>query len=193
MTPASSEQSPFGPNTQKYWDRRHQYFDRFDQGIETDAEGLYSVVPQEVGFAGIGGNAIAFARSGKHVIAIDSSVDRLAMARHNADVYDVASQIEFIHGDFLDLVGNFRNARAVYLDPPWGGPDYKHQGVFRLSSFDPDGHRLLALTLPLFDEVLLRVPRTFDTSELEDYNRRWRVLDDISAGRVVSRSVLFAA
>ncbi len=197
--------SPFGPATQKYWNRRHQYFDKFDDGIETDAEGLYSVVPQEVGaqqaallksskvvdgFAGIGGNTIAFAFAGKHVVAIDANETRLTMCRHNAGIYGVDGRIDFVHGDFVELVPKFADAGAVYLDPPWGGPAYKEQGAFTLRDFDLDGDALLDLVVPLFDEVLLRVPRTFDEAELERHGRGWRVLDDLSAGRTVSRSAL---
>lgn len=198
-------QSPFGPETQKYWKRRHQYFDRFDDGIQTDAEGLYSVVPQEVGrrqarllksatvvdgFAGIGGNAIAFALAGKQVVAIDTNERRLAMCRHNAGIYNVADSIEFVHGDFVELAAKFADAGAVYLDPPWGGPAYMEHGAFKLRDFDPDGGALLDLVIPLFDEVLLRVPRSFDETELRRFGSGWQVFDDVSASRTVSRSAL---
>jgi len=44
------------------------------------------------------GNAIQFARTCSHVIAIDIDASRLRLARHNAAVYGVADRIEFIHG-----------------------------------------------------------------------------------------------
>ena len=47
------------------------------------------------GFAGCGGNTIAFARTCAHVIAIDNNRARLEMARHNAGVYGVAHKIEY--------------------------------------------------------------------------------------------------
>ncbi len=64
---------PFGSDLQKYWDRRYEYFSRFDDGIQIDAEGLYSVVPEQVAatqasyvhgasvldaFAGVGGTPL---------------------------------------------------------------------------------------------------------------------------------------
>jgi hypothetical protein len=39
----SSDRCPFGEHLQKYWNKRYLYFSRFDDGIEIDAEGLYSV------------------------------------------------------------------------------------------------------------------------------------------------------
>jgi trimethylguanosine synthase len=46
-------------------------------------------------FCGVGGNAIAFALSGKfkRVYAIERNPAALACARHNAEIYGVADQI----------------------------------------------------------------------------------------------------
>ena len=198
------EPSPFGPETQKYWNRRREYFFRFDEGIQTDAEGLYSVMPEDAAlvqasrlsadrvvdaFAGIGGNAIGFARAGKAVVAIESNPSRIEMAKHNARVYGVADRITFVLGDALDHLRG--RGGAVYLDPPWGGPDYKGQGDFLLDHFEPNGRALLELTLSEFEEVALRVPRTFGLDQLAEFGRPWEVLDDLNLGRLVSRTVYF--
>jgi trimethylguanosine synthase len=202
-----ADPSPFGPDTQKYWNRRYEYFSRFDEGIQLDAEGLYSVMPEDAAlaqahrirsprvldaFAGVGGNAIGFARAGKSVVAIEADLDRLQMAINNAGVYGVADRITFIHGDALDLLDDYLG-EAIYLDPPWGGPAYKSHGSFHLDYFDPDGATLLELTLGRFPEVALRVPRTFDVADLSDLGYPFEVHDDLSLGRQVSRTVYFGA
>jgi trimethylguanosine synthase len=124
-------------------------------------------------------------------VAIESSPERLAMARNNAAIYEVDDHIDFVNGDFIDLVDTVPAAGAVYLDPPWGGPAYRKQGVFHLSNFEPDGLKLLELTWPRFEQVLLRVPKTFDPADLDGYDAEWQMFDDLSRGRVVSRCVLF--
>jgi len=72
------------------------------------------------------------------VIALDISPVRLALARHNAQIYGVADRIEFVLCDFFSFVkaygalpsntqGGQSNARkidVVFLSPPWGGPSY---------------------------------------------------------------------
>ena len=65
----------------KYWNQRYTLFSRFDDGIEIDEEGLFSVTPEEIArnqclrcsgpaghmltiidaFCGVAGNAIQFA------------------------------------------------------------------------------------------------------------------------------------
>ena len=54
-------------------------------------------------FAGVGGNAIQFALTCDRVIAVELSAQRLAIAKHNSEVYGVADKIHFICGDFLAL------------------------------------------------------------------------------------------
>ena len=77
------------------------------------------------------------------VIALDTSPTRLALARHNAQIYGVADRIEFILSDYLSFAKSYlslpsssskpqtENSKnqalkidVVFLSPPWGGPLY---------------------------------------------------------------------
>lgn len=103
----------------KYWLRRTDLFTKFDEGIKTDWEGLYSVTPEALarhqafrckagsvivdGFTGIGGNAIQFALMGHKVTAIDIDARKIEFAKNNAKLYGVEHRIEFVVGDFFDL------------------------------------------------------------------------------------------
>lgn len=55
---------------------------------------------------------------------------RLALARHNAEIYGVADRIEFIQADYLSFIktellkSKPRKIDAIFLSPPWGGPSY---------------------------------------------------------------------
>jgi tRNA/tmRNA/rRNA uracil-C5-methylase (TrmA/RlmC/RlmD family) len=57
-------------------------------------------------FAGVGGNAIQFARTCRRVLASDSSSPRLRLARHNAGVYGLKDGIEFRCMDFSAAVAS---------------------------------------------------------------------------------------
>lgn len=104
------------------------------------AESWFSVTPEKVakhhaikfqkcakvvvdGFCGAGGNTIQFAAAGLNVIAIDIDREKIARAKHNAEIYGVAENIEFVVGDFFKLAPSLM-ADAVFLSPPWGGPQY---------------------------------------------------------------------
>ncbi|SGY51026.1 BQ5605_C001g00952 [Microbotryum silenes-dioicae] len=133
----------------KYWFQRYRLFSLFDQGVQTDREGWFSVTPEKIAqqiaercrcnvivdaFCGVGGNAIQFAFTCEKVIAIDISPTRLACARKNAEIYGVADRIEFIQADFvewakekakrLEAKPNEEEIEVVFLSPPWGGIDY---------------------------------------------------------------------
>ena len=40
--------NPFGPSIDKYWNQRQRLFCRFDDGIQLDEEGWYSVTPEQI-------------------------------------------------------------------------------------------------------------------------------------------------
>jgi trimethylguanosine synthase len=188
---SSSDACPFGPDLQRYWDNRRALFSRFDRGIQIDREGLYSVKPEEAAleigrilvgetvldaFTGVGGSAIAFARSGKRVITIDIDESRLRMAQHNAAVYDVLDKITFLHGDTLDLI-HTQSFDSVYLDPSWGGPSYALKPWFPLADFTPNGNDLLRHIFPLATDMAFTLPLNFDMREFVQFHRdcsvRW--------------------
>ena len=71
--------------------------------------------------SGVGGNTIQFALAGCFVIAIDIDPGRLAMAKNNAAVYGVEHKIQFILGDFFDIIPTLR------VCPPqnaWSRPEH---------------------------------------------------------------------
>lgn len=104
---------------------------------------------------GAGGNAIAFARAGCAVTAVDADEGRLDQARHNASVYGVTERIRFLHGraEDLDLHGD-----VLFLDPPWGADWDRARTTV-------DDLPVLAALLPLrdrFTTTLAKVPPSFD-------------------------------
>ena len=174
--------NPQNAETKKYYVQRYNLFSRYDQGIRMDREGWFSVTPEKVAqriasncrsdlivdaFTGVGGNAIQFAFTCQRVIAIDINKDRLAMARHNAAIYDVADRIEFVHGDFLALAPGL-NADVVFLSPPWGGPAYADTAAFDMTSDmgGLDGEELLKVALQIAPNVGYYLPRNVDRRQL---------------------------
>jgi len=65
------------------------------------------------------------------------------MARHNAGIYGVERNIEFITGDFLEIAPTLK-ADVVFLSPPWGGPDYEKYKRFDMNTIlEPIGGMVL--------------------------------------------------
>jgi trimethylguanosine synthase len=197
--------SPYGEPTQKYWDRRYELFSRWDDGIETDAEGLYSVKPEKFAleiasqlpgqtvldaFCGIGGSAIAFARLGKRVISTDIDEKRLDLAHHNAAVYGVADRIEFICGDILEMFGRL-SFDCLHIDPPWGGPDYYRQENFGWADFAPNPLAMIKKALAAGKPVAVGLPVNFSLSELGEVPADFSLEDAADTTRVLFRTAYF--
>jgi trimethylguanosine synthase len=169
---------PPGKELAKYYAQRYRLFRRFDEGIQLDSEAWYSVTPEQIAahqarriaaclpappvivdaFCGAGGNTVQFAHYA-HVIAIDSSPERIALAANNVAVYGVERYVDFLVGDVNDLLpllsrrGAFVD--AVFMAPPWGGPDYLNENDYCVESFAP----LVRLARTLSPNVCLMVPR----------------------------------
>ena len=82
------------------------------------------------------------------------------MARHNAAIYGVADRIDFVAADAIGLLPTLK-ADAVFLSPPWGGPDYGDDfDVAAIRVGGVDGVGLLALALAAAPRVAYYLPRT---------------------------------
>lgn len=163
------------------------------------AQHVADAAPAEKGiiidaFAGAGGNAIAFANSGrwKRVYAIEKDPQVLACAQHNAEVYGVGDKISWYEGDCFNIIekelADVGEYSVVFASPPWGGmcdcpsllawskvltdvgPGYRSDSVFNLSNMQP--YSLSDILQPfqrLTEDVALYLPRTSDLRQLAEF------------------------
>lgn len=142
-------------------------------------------------FAGVGGNVIAFAQSGrwKRVYAIEKDPRALACAKHNAEIYGVRDRISWYEGDCFEILRNelaeLGKHSILFASPPWGGkptllrlvryeasltiagPGYRLESVFDLAKMQP--YTLTDLLNPfqrLTEDVVLYLPRTSDIRQM---------------------------
>jgi SAM-dependent methyltransferase len=149
-------------------------------GTRLDEVGRISLTPEPLALAvaaladrrpivdagcGAGGNAIAFARAGCQVRAIEADAARLELARHNAGVYAVQDRIDFIHADALAWVAARPDPAAIlFVDPPWG-VDWDRSGS-SLAELP-----LLEALVPLaggYAALWAKLPPSFATAQLLD-------------------------
>lgn len=178
------------PLIAKYWRQRYSLFSLYDRGIAMDEEGWFSVTPESIArvqarrvlgqceersglvvidcFAGVGGNAIQFAKTCDRVIAIEIDPVRVQLARNNARVYGVEDKIEFVVGDFFKLVP-FLKGDVLFLSPPWGGPDYSKIENFSLDLLKPkDGYKLFQAAQSITPNIIMFLPRNVDVNAVEE-------------------------
>lgn len=189
--PLASEESQFqgiseefDPIIGKYWCQRYLLFSRFDDGIQMDVEGWFSVTPEPIAkhhafrcgggttvdcFTGVGGNAIQFAQRSQHVIAIDIDPRKIDYAQHNAAIYGVDDRIDFVVGDSILLAPKLKG-ETVFLSPPWGGPDYAKEKTFDIKTMlrPRDGPFLFNLARKIASRIVMFLPRNVDIDQLAE-------------------------
>ncbi|KAL8652315.1 MAG: hypothetical protein Q9210_002754 [Variospora velana] len=136
-------------------------------------------------FAGVGGNTIAFARSGrwKRVYAIEKDEAIIFCGKHNAKLYGVDQYISWFHGDCFDILRNDLSPlgpySVIFASPPWGGrfqpqglgPGYRTDPVFDLTTMQPYSlDKLLEPFRQITPEIVLFLPRTADLYQLAKQN-----------------------
>jgi len=133
--------------------------------LETDEDGLYGLthaaianmqsnilasfapsLPQEVsitdGTAGLGGNTHSFAKFFKNVHAIEIDEKRANQLRNNMKALKCDSRVEVLAGNFIDNIAKYKEDTIVFLDVPWGGPDYREKPCLELYLDDSEGKQI---------------------------------------------------
>eukprot|EP00397_Hematodinium_sp_SG-2012_P035539 GEMP01038239.1.p1 GENE.GEMP01038239.1~~GEMP01038239.1.p1 ORF type:complete len:442 (+),score=98.33 GEMP01038239.1:34-1359(+) len=136
-----------------YWRKRYFLFSRFDEGVMMDSAAWFETTPEIIaahiawrlsdcsticdGTAGVGGNAVQFARQDMRVECVDINKKRLRMCSRNAKIYGVRDRLKFHVGDFCAVPPVVVD--AVFLSPPWGGPECFKSRSFSLDPVYHDG------------------------------------------------------
>jgi len=131
----------------------------------------YGMVTRETvitdGTALIGGNVFEFGTLFKGINAIEVDSDGVQMLANNVEPLGLSTRVGVWHGDISKVaVAHTTNLRQdfLFLDPPWGGPDYWKQyklclllnnmSLCQVCNMWANSTRLIALKLPCnFDYV----------------------------------------
>jgi predicted RNA methylase len=105
--------------------------------------------------AAVGGNTLSFARAFAHVNAVELSAQRASMLQHNVDLVGLGAKVTVRQGDFTQLWQRpDLRQDAVFMDPPWGGPQYKDAAVLDMFLGSTDvADIIVALTRPRPDSL----------------------------------------
>jgi hypothetical protein len=120
----------------------------------------------------VGGDTISFALSRfKKVYAIELDKERSELLQNNIDVYSLNDIVEVINNNMLDTI-NRLDSNVIYIDPPWGGKNYKNSDNLKLSMSDVP---LETICNNCFDNkimskpsdlVVLKLPTNYDIKHL---------------------------
>lgn len=119
----------------------------------------------------VGGDTIRLCQSFGQVISIEIDNTRYEYLCHNIGQYHITNCVP-INGDSTMIVNKLQNVDAIYVDPPWGGSEYKNKDKltlnfgnvplekFILNCFDTE----LMQSSPFL--VILKLPTNYDLEYL---------------------------
>ncbi|RLN94732.1 hypothetical protein BBJ28_00013908 [Nothophytophthora sp. Chile5] len=112
------------------------------------------------GTACVGGNVLSFCDFFTRVNAIENDSTRVRMLQHNLQVLH-KTNATCIHASYLDVMLELQQD-VVFLDPPWGGPEYKDLDKVDLFLGDVPLYEICTRLRGNTKCVVLKVPSNFD-------------------------------
>jgi 16S rRNA G966 N2-methylase RsmD len=160
-------------------------------GLKVDEEGLYSIThPKEADLisktiidiigrtdmqiidmtAGCGGNIISFIKYFKFVIGIEFDKVRYNILKENLNKYP-NKNYQLLCGDATKFISNnYDNMDddniIFFIDPPWGGPDYKNNLNIELYLSNIKIEDFI-LTLPKNKLIVLKLPFNYNIENIK--------------------------
>jgi len=130
------------------------------------------------GTAGMGGDLYYIAPLFKYAVGIEKNAEHSQITNSNLTVLEVKnvkirnmSIIDYLSEDSKEFNEDFpsKTIDVLWIDPPWGGPDYKKQKQlrFKMGGYDLD---VLAEKLDVNKLLIFKLPFNYDFSEFNNFN-----------------------
>lgn len=116
-----------------------------------------------------GGNTINFAQNFKKVFAVEINPQIYKSLLNNINFYNITNVTTY-NNDYLNLFNQF-NQDVIFIDPPWGGPDYKNKIKLRLTLGKYSLYKLLDVIQTTFNYplIVLKLPKNYDYQEFDHF------------------------
>jgi 16S rRNA G966 N2-methylase RsmD len=123
------------------------------------------------GTACIGGDTLAFSQKFSHVNSIELDKTRYEYLKHNMGIFG-RTNISFYNDSYLNLYSTLKQD-VIYLDPPWGGPEYKNQQYVKLSLGNMPLEELCRNIIEnkLCKLIVLKLPFNYDLKDFKNLHR----------------------
>lgn len=117
------------------------------------------------GTACVGGNSISFGREFQDIVAVEISEQHKNMLDHNLAQYGL-HHVTTLRGDITSVAHTLVNrlkVNVMFLDPPWGGPEYKENRLTSLVLSGNDVSHWIRRWSAVYNMIVMKVPNNFDT------------------------------
>jgi 16S rRNA G966 N2-methylase RsmD len=166
-------------------------------GLNYDEEGLYSIThPKEADIislsiieilgttniniidltAGCGGNMISFIKYFNKITGVEINKDRYNILKANLAKYSF-NNYELINDDCINI-NNYNNYDVYFIDPPWGGPEYKKYINIELYLSDIKLEDFLSM-IPENKLIVLKLPFNYNIDKFKKKIIQKKIMNNI--------------
>ncbi len=125
--------------------------------------------------AGCGGNMISFINIFYHTTGIEINENRFNLLKNNLDKYKKDNYI-LINGNSIEYIKSLYD--VYYIDPPWGGPDYKNNQSIELYLSNINIYDIIQL-IPVNKLIVLKLPFNYNIDKFNKYILKKIILNNI--------------
>ena len=119
--------------------------------------------------AGIGGDAISFSKYFSNVLAIEKNKVHFDILKNNVEALNIENII-LENNDFIKKINKIKSNNKynlLFIDPPWGGPNYKNLKNVELSIHDDKDNKLLLKDIinsyyNYYNYIILKSPKNLN-------------------------------
>lgn len=126
--------------------------------------------------AGVGGNVISFSRHFGHVNATELDTKRFQFLVNNIGVFECRN-VSTLNIDYMNIFTHIKQD-VIFLDPPWGGKQYKEQEEIDILIGNVQLHDFCKKIVQnyLCKLIVLKLPTNFNLDKLSGF-RKVKVYD----------------
>lgn len=119
----------------------------------------------------VGGDTILFGMHFKHVDSYELKEENFQALKNNVEVFKLKN-VDLNYGDSLKAIPDIQT-NVVYIDAPWGGPEYKEKKDLDLFLGKKRVDELAKVILEDSDYLFLKVPANYNFSRLDSLGLKW--------------------
>jgi len=160
---------------------------------------FFNLNPQKITIidytAGVGGNVLSFSKYFNYVYGIEIDKTRADYLENNVNVYGFHnvtvindSSINFNYNEMIKI-----NPNIIFMDPPWGGNDYKNSENLLLSLGEKSIEDLVIDIINIFSDyylierndnlnrrnklIVLKLPKNYDVEYFYNYINKFKLIN----------------
>lgn len=142
----------------------------------------YNLNPQKIKIAdytaGVGGNVLSFSKYFKYIYAIEIDIKRAEYLENNIKVYGFKNievinkcSIDFNSDDLINI-----NPNVIFIDPPWGGSNYKSNEKLLLYLGNKSIESIIVSIIDKFEICYNSILITNSKEKYNNYNNKFIVI-----------------